>query len=193
MDLQEEMEYNKYTYADLLTWEGPRCELIEGEPKLLASPTRVHQTISRKLFLQIANYLEGKSCEVFYSPFDVRLFEKENDGPKDVDTVVQPDIFVVCDPKKLDDSGCKGAPDLVVEIISPFNREHDTVTKFDLYQRAGVKEYWIIDPEARIVQVYTLEKGRYHAAAVYTREQSVPVGVLEGCSVELGLVFPQEK
>lgn len=192
MDMQEEMEY-KYTYADLMTWDGPRCELIDGEPKLLASPTRRHQTILRKLLLQIGNYLEGKTCEVFCSPFDVRLFEKENDSPQDVDTVVQPDILVVCDPKKLDDAGCKGAPDLAVEIISSFNRQHDTVTKFDLYQRAGVKEYWIIDPDAQIVQVYTLEKDRYHAATVYTREQSAPVGVLEGCSVDLSLVFPREK
>lgn len=190
--MQEEMEY-KYTYADLMNWDGPRCELIDGEPKLLASPTRRHQTVSRRLFMQIANYLEGKACEAFYAPFDVRLFEKEDESPRDVDTVVQPDIFVVCDPKKLDDMGCKGAPELVIEIISSFNRQHDTVTKFDLYQRAGVKEYWIADPEAQIVQVYTLENGRYHAATVYTREQSVPAGVLEGCSVDLGLVFTEGK
>lgn len=193
MDLQEEMEFNKYTYADLLTWEGPQYELIEGEPRMMAPPSGNHQRIVMELGRQIANYLSGKSCEVFPAPYGVRLFENESDTPDSVDTMVEPDITVVCDPKKLDENGCKGAPDMVAEILSPHTRRYDKTTKFDLYQRAGVREYWIIDPEARMVQVYTLEKGRYHAAAVYTREQSVPVGVLEGCSVELGLVFPQEK
>lgn len=192
MDLQEEREY-AYTYADLLAWTGPQYELIEGEPRMMAPPSGKHQEIVMEIGRQLANYLQGKTCKVFPAPYGVRLFEKEKDTPDDVDTLVEPDITVVCDPKKLDDMGCKGAPDLVIEILSPSTRRHDKVTKFDLYQRAGVREYWIVDPEAQVVQVHTLEDGRYHAAMVYTAKQTVPVGVLEGCQVDLGQVFPQEQ
>lgn len=192
MVMYEDMEY-KYTYADLMAWDGPQYELIEGEPRMMAPPSGRHQEILGAMHAQIWSYLQGKSCKVFPAPYGVRLFEKEKDTPDEVDTMVEPDITVVCDPKKLDDAGCKGAPDMVAEILSASTRRHDKVTKFDLYQRAGVKEYWIVDPEIQVVQVYTLEKDRYHAATVYTREQSLPVGVLEGCSVDLNLVFTEGK
>jgi len=180
----------KSTYADLLNWEeGERYELIDGEPRMLSAPLRVHQRIFRKLFLQIGNYLEGKTCEVYSAPFDVRLFEQEGDTPYDVDTVVEPDIVVVCDPSKLDEAGCKGAPDLIIEILSPSTRRHDRLTKFNLYQRAGVREYWIVDPDARVVSVHTLEEGQYGSPAVYTDTAPVPVGVLEGCVIDLPSIF----
>ncbi len=180
----------KVTYADLLEWDDDvRYELIDGEVRMLSSPAWGHQRIFRKLFLKIGNFLEGKTCEVYSAPFDVRLFEQEGDTPYDIDTVVQPDIFVVCDPNKLDDAGVKGAPDLVIEILSPSTRRHDRLTKYYLYLRAGVREYWIVDPETKTVSVHALTEGQYGSPDVYTQEASVPVGVLEGCVIDLPSVF----
>jgi Uma2 family endonuclease len=179
-----------YTYADVLDWdENERTELIYGEPVMMAPPSRVHQEISGELFAQLHDYLKGKRCRVYHPPFGVRLFEKDGDLPHDVDTLVEPDITVVCDPDKLDDAGCKGAPDMVVEILSPTTQRHDRLVKFNLYQKAGVREYWIVDPSSRSVSVYTLENGYYFAAAVYSETARVPVGVLDDCMIDLSAVF----
>ena len=183
----------RYTYADILSWDdGVRYELYNGQPVLLASPSDVHQLVSGELFRQFANYLVGKRCKVYSAPFDVRLFEEANDRPEDIDTVVQPDLMVVCDQSKVDRHGIHGAPDLVVEILSDSTRRTDRLTKFNLYQQAGVPEYWIVDPSSRVVSVYTLEDGTYHAAATYATDASVPVGVLEDCSIDLTMVFPEQ-
>lgn len=182
----------RYTYADALTWdESERIELIYGDAVMMAPPTRVHQEIVSNLLLLIGTYLKGKHCRVYPAPFGVRLFERDGDAPYNVDTLVEPDLTVVCDRNKLDDAGCKGAPDLIIEILSPSTQRHDRLTKFNLYQRAGVLEYWIVDPASQSVSVYTLEEGAYHAAAVYTAGSSVPVGVLEDCSIDLSTVFPE--
>lgn len=185
------LQEKRYTYADLLNWpDDERVELIDGEPYLMApAPSPDHQSISWALIVQIGGYLEGKKCRAFHAPFDVRLFEQTGNQSYDVDTVVQPNLSIVCDPNKLDEHGCKGAPDMVVEILSPSSTKHDRITKFNLYQRAGVKEYWIVDPRAKAVQVHTLEDGRYHAAIVYTAQDTVPVGVLEDCRIDLSRVF----
>ena len=144
----------RYTYADYLEWdEKERVELIDGAPLMMAPPSRKHQEISGEIYRQLANFLRGKGCRVYAAPFGVRLFERAEDGPEDVDTVVEPDITVVCDRDKLDDQGCKGAPDLIVEILSPSTQRRDRLTKLNLYQRAGVREYWIVNPEDRTVQV----------------------------------------
>ena len=111
--------------------------------------------------------------------------------PEDVSTVVQPDISVVCDSSKTDGHGCKGAPDMVIEILSSSTAHYDRLVKFNLYQQAGVREYWIVDPAARIVQVHTLEDGAYHASVAYPSNASVPVGVLEGCNIDLSTVFSE--
>lgn len=182
-----------YSYADVLTWdESERIELVYGRPIMMSPPSRAHQRVISELNRQIGNYLHGKKCEVYPAPFGVRLFEEEGDTPYDVDTLVEPDITVVCDPGKLDDAGCRGAPDLIVEVLSPSTQRHDRLTKFSLYQKAGVKEYWLADPASRTVSVYTLEEGAYHAAVVYPAGASVPVGVLEDCTVDLTSVFPDE-
>ena len=181
----------RYTFADALTWEEEHFEIIEGEAYMMAPPLRVHQKIGGQLFRQISNYLDGKRCEVYPAPFAVRLFEEAEDRPEDVDTMVEPDITVVCDPEKLDKYGCRGAPDLIMEILSPSTRRHDLVVKYRLYQRAGVREYWIVDPETKTVQVYHLEDGQYAAAEVYTSGALVPVGLWEGFSVDLGPVFAE--
>lgn len=179
-----------YTYEDILNWpEDELVELIDGRVYMWSTPTRRHETISRRLYLKLGNYLEGKTCEVYDAPFGVRLFEKKGDKPYNVDTYVVPDIFVVCDPDKLDDNGCIGAPDLVIEILSPSTRQHDRLVKLNLYQRAGVKEYWIVDPDEKTVIVMTLEDGEHYAPTAYSSNAVVPVSVLEDCKIDLKPVF----
>lgn len=181
---------DRYTMAEVLTWdEHEHTELIEGTPVMMAPPSRIHQEISGAIFAQIHNYLEGKKCKVYSAPFAVRLFEKAGDRPEDVDTMVEPDITIVCDLDKLDDMGCKGAPDMVLEVLSPSTQRHDRLTKLNLYQRAGVNEYWIVDPEYKAVQVFRLEDGRYQAVELYSATDVAKVGVLDGCFVELSKVF----
>lgn len=180
----------RFTLADILAWdEDERVELICGVPVMHAAPSRIHQLISRRLVMQIGDYLEDKTCEIYYAPFAVRLFEKDGDSKDDVDTVVEPDIAVVCDHGKLDDIGCKGAPDLIIEILSPSTQRNDRMVKYGLYQRAGVREYWIVDPDTKTVQVCTLENGQYYAPQVYTSAATVKVNVLDNCFVELSKVF----
>lgn len=183
----------RYTLADALTWdEQDHVELIDGYPVMMSPPpVRVHQKIAFELGRQLGNYLEGKTCEAYSAPFAVRPFERDGDSPEDVDTMVEPDITVVCDPSKLDDIGCKGAPDLVMEILSPSTQRHDKFTKFNLYQRAGVREYWIIDPRDKSVQVFVLEDGRYTAKDFGTPGDKLKVNVLEDCTIDLSKVFPE--
>lgn len=186
------VEEIRYTFADYLTWdEDDHIELIDGYPYMMSPPLRIHQKVSGELYRQLANYLDGKTCEVYSAPFGVRLFESEGDRPEDVDTIVEPDICVVCDPGKLDDHGCKGAPDLIVEILSPSTRRHDRLVKLELYQRAGVREYWVVNPEDRTVQVLTLRDGYLLPKEDYGREDTALVNVLEGCAVELNKVFSE--
>lgn len=188
MSLPQEISYS---YADLLGWEG-RYELYDGEPVALAAPSQVHQEISMELATQFHTYLRGKKCKVYAAPFDVRLFEKAEEHPENVNFVVQPDLMVVCDPHKVDRRGVHGAPELVIEILSDTTRRVDRLTKFTLYQQAGVQEYWIVDPAARVVLVHTLEEGSYHSPAAYNSTASIPVGILEDCSIDLSTVFPEE-
>lgn len=179
------------SFADILgTDESERIELIDGKPYMMAPPKRMHQQISMELSRQFSNFLDGKPCKVFAAPFGVRPFEEEGDAPEEVDTLVEPDITVVCDPKKLDEYGCKGAPDLIIEILSDSTRRHDRLTKYQLYEKAGVKEYWIVDPEQKLVLVHLLdETGRYGASEVYLSGAQVPVSLWEGFSVDLDRVF----
>lgn len=181
----------RYTFADVLSWdEGERIEIINGEAFMMSSPSPRHQEISAQLTHQLMNFLEGKRCKVYPAPMDVRLFEKDEDDPKNIDTVVQPDISVVCDQSKIDDRGCKGAPDLVIEILSPSTRRHDRLIKMDLYQRAGVREYWIVDPVDKSIQVFLLEDGRYSIKDFGADKDILRVNVLEGCFIDLAKVFP---
>ena len=181
-----------YTFADCLTWgESERIEIINGEAVMMAPPSRTHQEVSGALFAQLYAFLEGKKCRVYSAPFAVRLFEKDGDTPEDVDTMVEPDISVVCDSSKLDDAGCKGAPDLVMEILSPSTMRHDRFTKFNLYQRAGVREYWIVDPVDKSVQAFLLEDGRYSAKDFGAAGDKIRVSVLEDCTIDLSRVFQE--
>jgi Uma2 family endonuclease len=150
----------QYTYSDYMLWQfQERVELIKGFIKKMSpAPNRLHQSISKNVSFKIYSFFEKHPCIVYVAPFDVRLPIKS--GIKDT-TVVQPDLCIICDEYKLDEQGCNGAPDLIVEIISPNNRKHDLETKFKLYEEAGVLEYWIIEPMQKMVLVYTLRDGIY--------------------------------
>lgn len=185
-------EKARYTFADVLAWaDDERAELIDGEAVMMAPPTTAHQLISGELFRQLGNYLEGKKCRAIPAPFAVRLFEKDGDNPEDVDTMVEPDISIVCDSSKLDKHGCKGAPDMVVEILSPSTQRHDRLVKLGLYQRAGVREYWVVSPEEQTVQVFLYKDGSLLPHEVYSREDVAKVNVLDGCFIELSKVFSE--
>ena len=176
-----------YTYADYCTWDDDeRWELIDGVAYAMSpAPTVNHQSISAKLVTQLSNFLKGRTCRVFAAPFDVRL-----NADADDETVVQPDVLVVCDKSKFaaDGRGLIGAPDLAIEILSQSTEKHDKHIKFKTYQRAGVREYWIIDPQHRIVMANLLTDGVY-IARMYFEEDTVPVQVLEGCLIDLADVF----
>ena len=183
----------RYTFEDALMWDGgERIEIIDGEAVMMAPPSRIHQKISFEIGRQIGNYLEGKKCEIYLAPFGVRLFEKDGDAPGDVDTMVEPDISVVCDKNKLDKHGCKGAPDMVIEVLSPASLRHDRLVKLGLYQRAGVREYWIVDPKNKAVQVFLRDgSGSLKIHEEYGPRDVAKVNVLDGCFVELGKVFTE--
>lgn len=182
----------RYTYADLLGWDdGTRYELFDGVPTALASPSDSHQRVLTALLLQLGNYLEGKRCNIYPAPFDVRLFQDAKDRPEDVGTVVQPDLMVVCDHNKVDRHGVHGAPDLVIEILSDSTRRIDRLTKFNLYQRAGVREYWIVDPDVQTVAVHLLQDGQYGSPDFYATDTKIPVSILDDCMVDLARVFRQ--
>ncbi|GHV91508.1 hypothetical protein AGMMS50268_20110 [Spirochaetia bacterium] len=179
-----------YTYADLLEWDDTiRAEIIDGELYMMATPSTEHQRISREIFTPISVFLKGKPCEVFPAPFGVRLFPKADLSDN---TLVEPDIVVVCDPSKLDDRGCNGAPDLVVEILSPSNRFRDKLIKFNKYREAGVREYWVVDPVEQFVDVHILDAGRY-IITMYGPEDEVPISVLPGCLINLRDVFSADR
>ena len=176
-------EENKlYAYEDYLTWdEDFRCELIDGVVYAMAGVSVSHSRANKSLILQIGNYLDGKTCELFYENFDVKFDKK---------TVVKPDLMVVCDPSILEERGCMGAPDLIIEILSPSTSRKDRITKLHLYEKFGVKEYWIVDPHARYVTVYILNGGKYGLAhKVYEETDTIPVHVLEDCNIDLTKVF----
>lgn len=187
------MEKRHYTFADYLARESDeRLEVIHGEAVMMAPPSSRHQEISFELGRQLGNYLDGKPCRVYPAPFGVRLFEQDDDGSEDVDTVVEPDLSVVCDRSKIDRYGCKGAPDLVVEVLSPSSLRHDRFVKLGLYQRAKVREYWIVDPEYQSVQVFTLDaSGFLRIREEYGSGDIARVNVLEGCFIDLGKVFSE--
>jgi Uma2 family endonuclease len=186
MALPKEKERPVYTYADMCEWdEDFRAEIIDGELYMMATPMRLHQDISGELFGQLRDFLKGKSCKVYTAPFGVRLFPRADQSD---DTVVEPDITVVCDPSKLDEYGCNGAPDLIIEILSPSTARYDRVLKFRKYLEAGVREYWIVYPDEKTVDVHILDNDRY-VTTTYDGTDEAPVSALAGCVITLKDVF----
>ena len=192
MPLPKFKEEDRFTYADYLTWDDDqRWELIDGEAFCMSpGPNRLHQKWLGDLHVQFHTYLEGKPCEVYLAPFDVRLPEYSEASDEETITVVQPDMMVVCDREKIDDRGVKGAPDLVVEIISPNTAKRDITTKYELYQRSGVKEYWLMYPNDRTLLVYRISDDRKYASPeVFGEGDIVPVPLLGNLAIDMGKVF----
>ncbi|MCL1994208.1 MAG: Uma2 family endonuclease [Spirochaetes bacterium] len=169
-----------FTYKDYLEWdEGNRWELLDGFPFMMAAPNRKHQDMVFSLARQLGNWLEGKPCRPYIAPFDVRLFPKDDLSDKDV---VQPDVLAVCDQNKITDAGIIGAPDFVIEVISPWSRTRDLIEKRRLYEKAGVKEYWAVDLDGKKLHKYLLKNGIFEESIKDFEEGSPEaVSVLEGC------------
>ncbi|MFW0716867.1 Uma2 family endonuclease [Pedobacter sp. N23S346] len=180
-----------YSYADYLNWLfQDRVELIKGKIfKMSPAPSRVHQEISRNIFLKIGVFLQDQLCKVYSAPFDVR-FPRESNADQDVYTVLQPDICVICDKSKLDDHGCIGAPDLVVEILSPGNTKVELLHKYQVYQEFGVKEYWVVSQSDQSILIYTLnEHGKFQPSKIFTLSEKITSTVLLGFELALDDVF----
>jgi Uma2 family endonuclease len=185
----------KYTYKDYLTWpDDERCELIDGFAVKTPSPSRWHQRVLLELSRHFANFLQDKPFEVYIAPFDVRLpHGKRNDDQ--IYTVVQPDLLIVSAASKLDDRGCKGAPDFIIEIVSPSNASLDYIKKSALYEKNKVKEYWIVHPTDRIVTVYKLMKnGKFGKPKMYSEEDTVKISIFTGVfEINLKEIFQESK
>jgi len=183
----KQFQVRRYTYDDYVTWsDDTRWELIDGIPYAMAAPTSRHQRISRNLVGLFYNFLKGKPCELFHAPYDVRLNYTAGD-----DTIVQPDLVVICDPKKISDKGCLGAPDLIIEILSLSTAGIDRVKKFNKYMKAGVREYWIVDPDTKSVQIFLLENGAYIGHGYFIDPDTISVSTLPECEISLMEVFSE--
>ena len=192
MDMEfTDLDLNKiYTYADYLNWAWEeRIELIKGKIfKMSPAPLSIHQRIAARLHYKFANFLNGKNCEVFFAPFDVRLPLKSKED-KDIITVLQPDLCVICDPTKIDVRGCLGAPDIVIEILSPGNNSKELNKKYAVYEESGVKEYWIVSPQNETLLIYTLVDSLYVPSKTMTQGGIAISNVLPGFSLDLEELF----
>lgn len=181
----------RYSYADYLTWQfKERVELFKGWLAKLAAPSTFHQTISGELHRQLANHFRKSGCRVFSAPFDVRLPDNlKSTDDKTIYTVVQPDLCVICDDAKIDAKGCLGAPDWILEILSPGNNKAEIQSKFKLYEEAGVKEYWIVQPGDQTVTVFDLRGDQYQFRMMYSNEDKIPCGLFPQLEVDMKEVF----
>jgi len=178
----EALKERYYTYDEWLSWdENVRVELYDGILVMLAQPSQKHQKVLMELAAQLHAYLKGKQCEVYPAPFGVRLSENE-------DTAFEPDIVVVCDKSKLGGKAYVGAPDMIIEILSPSTARIDRGIKFRKYLKAGVREYWIVDPELKLLQVNILS-GKNYIISIYDSDEVAPVQILDGCEINLADVF----
>jgi len=183
-----------FTYKEYCSWdEDIRCELIDGIVYMMSAPGAWHQFTALEMARQLGNWLEDKDCGAYIAPFDVRLFPPQGDDDGSDTIVVQPDVLVVCDPEKLaDGKACKGAPDFVVEVTSKGTKSKDFSEKKSLYERAGVREYWIVDKNE--VYCFALEDGKYKETAHDLEEAlEIEVGVLPGCKVGFGRIAAQDR
>lgn len=180
-----------FTYSDYLLWQGDeRWELIEGEAMMMSPASWPHQKLLVALSAQIYAFLEGKVCQLAVASFDVRL-PKEDEADDAIDTVLQPDLAVICDPKKLDRAGCQGAPDFVIEILSPATSVRDQITKRDIYDRHGVRELWLVDPDSRELLIYrqNSQRRRFDRAEVSKAEGRTRCFAIAGLEIDWHRAF----
>jgi Uma2 family endonuclease len=180
-----------YTYADYLKWDfEERLELFRGKIFPLSAPNTKHQEASRNILLIIGNFLQHHKCKIFSAPFDVRLPAKNKKKDTEITTVVQPDLCVICDDSKLDERGCCGAPDLVIEILSPGNTRKEVKIKHEIYEEAGVKEYWLAYPAEENIAVFILnDNGKFGGATIYAYGDKIESEAVEGLTVNVKDVF----
>jgi Uma2 family endonuclease len=180
----------EYTYADYLKFpDDERWEIIDGVPYMQSAPSWQHQSISRELLRQFSNYLLRNSCEVFASPFDLRLSNAEGED-ENVTNVYQPDLVVICDKSKLRGTGYHGIPNLIIEILSPSTAKTDRLLKFNIYEKFGVKEYWIVEPDMKLLSVFILQdNNRYGRPELYTETDNVKVSIFPDLVIDLNIVF----
>jgi Uma2 family endonuclease len=182
-----------YSYADYLTWQFEQAvELIKGKILQMSAPSRKHQGISWQISLLVGNHFRNHPCKSYAAPFDVRLYDKRKSDKanKDVFSVVQPDISIICDLEKLDDKGCLGSPDLVIEILSPGNSSKEMKLKKSLYEENGIREYWIIDPDhENAFQFHLLESGVYSPATIYVNDDILECVIFPDLKIDLNDVF----
>lgn len=181
----------RFTYGDYSAWpDDERWELINGVAyDMTPAPSRVHQEVVVELARQIGNFLRDRPCRVYVAPFDVRLPDTD-EADERVETVVQPDIAVICDESKLDDKGCRGAPDLIVEVLSPRTAAKDMIQKRDSYERHGVREYWLVHPVDHLLWIYRLEGDVFGKPEVRATEATTSSSVLGGLEIDWSQVFP---
>ena len=192
MALPQLNEHQRFSYADYLTWpEGERWELIVGVPYSMSpAPGSRHQHIQAGLIAQLYMQLKGRVCQVFGAPFDVKLSAIDNQSDSEIDTVVQPDVVVVCNKNKIDDRGCNGAPDLIIEILSPSTSKYDLSDKRSLYERHGVGELWFVHPLDRTAMIFYLqENNKYGSPDVYGVDATVDLRSVDGIVIDLKSVF----
>ena len=183
-----------YTYADYLQFTmDEMVEIIKGKIfRMSPAPSSFHQSISRNICGLFYNFFHRKQCQFFVAPFDVILPVKGKDFMQS-DRVVQPDIVVICDPSKIKEKGCFGAPDIIIEILSPHTTKKDVQDKFDLYEESGVKEYWIVEPKNQTVEVFVLENEKYRRIQTYVSDDVIPCITLTGLELDLKEVFDECK
>ena len=186
-------DQHRHTYGEYCTWpEDVRYELIDGQAYAMSpGPSRRHQELGFEVARQIADALEGTGCRVYVAPFDVRL-PRGSEEDDDIDTVVQPDLLVICDRTKLDDRGCRGAPDWVIEVLSPSSSSHDQILKRAVYERHGVREYWLIHPVDLVVTVYRLVDGAYGKPDIYELKDTLACGILPEVIIDWARVLREE-
>lgn len=183
-------ENKKYTYSDYLKWpEEERWEIIEGIPYMQATPLWEHQAISRELMMQFGAYLRNQTCQVFAAPFDLRL-PNANEKDEETTNVYQPDLLIVCDKSTLKGTGYYGVPSIVIEVSSPSTAKIDRLLKFNMYEKAGVKEYWIVEPDTKLVSVFILQNNnRYGRPELYTETDKVQTVSFPDLIIDLSLIF----
>jgi|SRR5690625_5221470 len=184
-------EKKKFTYADYIALEDNVIyEVISGKIiSMSPSPTEKHQDVSGELSAEFKMFLRGKECKSYSAPMDVCLFADKETDEEDIQDWVQPDIFVVCDPDKITEKKITGAPDFIIEVLSPSTARNDRWIKYNSYEKAGVKEYWIVDPVNMTIEVNTLEKGAYKQIAVYGKNDEISPGIFPELEIDLSNVF----